>query len=73
VQIADRICERGWFGQKTGRGYYLSEGGSRADPLRPPNDTQQSTPAVEKLTVTMPAGPGRLACVAQLRLVVIPS
>jgi len=23
VQIADRICERGWFGQKTGRGYYL--------------------------------------------------
>src|SRR6218665_2922833 len=73
VQIADRICERGWFGQKTGRGYYLSEGGSRPDPLRPPNDTQQSTPAVEKLTVTMPAGPGRLACVAQLRLVVIPS
>ncbi|MEJ1129247.1 3-hydroxyacyl-CoA dehydrogenase NAD-binding domain-containing protein [Variovorax sp. CCNWLW225] len=23
VQIADRICERGWFGQKTQRGYYL--------------------------------------------------
>ena len=23
VQIADRLCERGWFGQKTGRGYYL--------------------------------------------------
>jgi len=23
VQIADRICERGWFGQKTGRGWYL--------------------------------------------------
>jgi 3-hydroxyacyl-CoA dehydrogenase len=22
VQIADRLCERGWFGQKTGRGYY---------------------------------------------------
>jgi len=22
VQIADRICERGWFGQKTGRGFY---------------------------------------------------
>jgi len=29
VQIADRVCERGWFGQKTGRGYYLYEGGSR--------------------------------------------
>ncbi|AVS79116.1 3-hydroxyacyl-CoA dehydrogenase [Paracidovorax avenae] len=23
VEIADRICERGWFGQKTGRGFYL--------------------------------------------------
>jgi 3-hydroxyacyl-CoA dehydrogenase len=24
--IADRICERGWFGQKTGRGYYRYQG-----------------------------------------------
>lgn len=23
VAIADRICENGWFGRKTGRGYYL--------------------------------------------------
>ena len=29
VQIADRICERGWFGQKTGRGYYLYPNGAR--------------------------------------------
>ena len=29
VQIADRICERGWFGQKSGRGYYLYPEGSR--------------------------------------------
>jgi 3-hydroxyacyl-CoA dehydrogenase len=29
VQIADRLCERGWFGQKTGRGYYLYPQGSR--------------------------------------------
>ncbi len=29
VGIADRICERGWFGQKTGRGYYLYEPGAR--------------------------------------------
>ncbi|CAM3813301.1 3-hydroxyacyl-CoA dehydrogenase NAD-binding domain-containing protein [Polaromonas hydrogenivorans] len=29
VQIADRICERGWFGQKTGRGYYLYVEGAR--------------------------------------------
>ncbi|WP_085940134.1 3-hydroxyacyl-CoA dehydrogenase NAD-binding domain-containing protein [Azospirillum sp. B4] len=27
--IADAICERGWFGQKTGRGYYLYEPGGR--------------------------------------------
>ncbi|WP_109477359.1 3-hydroxyacyl-CoA dehydrogenase NAD-binding domain-containing protein [Paraburkholderia sp. C35] len=29
VQIADRICERGWFGQKTGRGYYRYTDGAR--------------------------------------------
>ena len=29
VQVADRICERGWFGQKTGRGFYLYPQGSR--------------------------------------------
>ncbi|HEX7934492.1 MAG TPA: 3-hydroxyacyl-CoA dehydrogenase NAD-binding domain-containing protein, partial [Paraburkholderia sp.] len=29
VQIADRLCERGWFGQKTGRGFYLYSEGSR--------------------------------------------
>ena len=25
-EIADRICESGWFGQKSGQGYYLYEG-----------------------------------------------
>ena len=30
VQIADRLCERGWFGQKTGRGFYLYHEGSRS-------------------------------------------
>ncbi|MCZ2496806.1 3-hydroxyacyl-CoA dehydrogenase [Xylophilus sp. Kf1] len=29
VEIGDRICERGWFGQKTGRGYYLYPEGAR--------------------------------------------
>jgi 3-hydroxyacyl-CoA dehydrogenase len=29
VHIADRLCERGWFGQKTGRGYYLYSQGAR--------------------------------------------
>ncbi|MDR5753360.1 MULTISPECIES: 3-hydroxyacyl-CoA dehydrogenase NAD-binding domain-containing protein [unclassified Caballeronia] len=30
VQIADRLCERGWFGQKTGRGFYLYPDGARS-------------------------------------------
>jgi 3-hydroxyacyl-CoA dehydrogenase len=30
VHIADRLCERGWFGQKTGRGFYLYPQGARA-------------------------------------------
>lgn len=30
VQVADRLCERGWFGQKTGRGYYLYPQGPRS-------------------------------------------
>jgi 3-hydroxyacyl-CoA dehydrogenase len=29
VSIPDEICERGWFGQKTGQGYYKYENGSR--------------------------------------------
>lgn len=29
VHIADRLCEQGWFGQKTGRGWYVYEAGSR--------------------------------------------
>jgi len=29
VHIADALCERGWFGQKTGRGWYRYEAGSR--------------------------------------------
>jgi 3-hydroxyacyl-CoA dehydrogenase len=28
-KVADRICEQGWFGQKTGRGWYRYEAGSR--------------------------------------------
>ncbi len=29
VGIADRLCERGWFGQKTGRGWYRYPEGAR--------------------------------------------
>ena len=29
VQVADRICEQGWFGQKTGRGWYQYPQGAR--------------------------------------------
>ena len=39
-KFADRICEKGWFGQKAGRGWYRYEKGSR----RPLPD-----PEVEKL------------------------
>ncbi|MDA8746722.1 3-hydroxyacyl-CoA dehydrogenase NAD-binding domain-containing protein [Litoreibacter sp.] len=28
LEIADRMCEAGWFGQKTGRGYYVYAKGS---------------------------------------------
>jgi 3-hydroxyacyl-CoA dehydrogenase len=28
-KFADRICEKGWFGQKTGRGWYRYDKGSR--------------------------------------------
>jgi 3-hydroxyacyl-CoA dehydrogenase len=34
--IADAICERGWFGQKTGQGYYRYEQGART-PLPNPD------------------------------------
>ncbi|MEY2115165.1 MULTISPECIES: 3-hydroxyacyl-CoA dehydrogenase NAD-binding domain-containing protein [Rhodanobacter] len=30
VQIADRLCEHGWFGQKTGRGWYRYAEGARS-------------------------------------------
>ena len=29
VEISDRLCENGWFGQKTGRGFYQYTNGSR--------------------------------------------
>jgi 3-hydroxyacyl-CoA dehydrogenase len=29
VRVSDILCERGWFGQKTGRGYYLYQDGAR--------------------------------------------
>lgn len=29
--IADRICEKGWFGRKTGRGWYRYEDGKKTD------------------------------------------
>ncbi len=29
VEIADKMCEQGWFGQKAGRGWYLYDGKTR--------------------------------------------
>jgi 3-hydroxyacyl-CoA dehydrogenase len=31
-RVADLICDQGWFGRKTGRGYYLYEGGKKTGP-----------------------------------------
>lgn len=35
VTFADRICEQGWFGQKTGQGFYRYEKGVRGGAERP--------------------------------------
>lgn len=44
VAIADRICEQGWFGRKTGRGYYLYD-----DPRsRKPNPDALAIVAAER-------------------------
>jgi 3-hydroxyacyl-CoA dehydrogenase len=40
--IADRMCENGWFGRKTGRGWYLYEAGER----KPNPDTHAMIDAV---------------------------
>jgi 3-hydroxyacyl-CoA dehydrogenase len=47
--VADAICERGWFGQKTGRGYYLYPEGARAG---------QRDPEVEALIADVSAKRG---------------
>jgi 3-hydroxyacyl-CoA dehydrogenase len=47
--IADALCERGWFGQKVGKGYYLYEAGSREP---------KPNPEVEALIVEISAQNG---------------
>jgi 3-hydroxyacyl-CoA dehydrogenase len=47
--IADRLCERGRYGQKTGRGFYLYEPGSR---------TPRPDPEVEGLIAEVAAQQG---------------
>ncbi|CAN7192958.1 3-hydroxyacyl-CoA dehydrogenase NAD-binding domain-containing protein [Phenylobacterium sp. LjRoot225] len=44
--VADAICERGWFGQKTGQGYYRYAAGDR---------TPQPNPEVEQLILEVAA------------------
>jgi 3-hydroxyacyl-CoA dehydrogenase len=48
-EIADRLCEAGRFGQKTGKGFYLYEAGSR---------TPRPDPEVEKLVIEASARHG---------------
>ena len=49
AEIADRLCELGRFGQKTGKGFYLYEAGSR---------TPRPDPEVEKIIVETSARHG---------------
>ncbi|MCU4179634.1 3-hydroxyacyl-CoA dehydrogenase NAD-binding domain-containing protein [Bosea sp. BH3] len=49
ASVADAICEAGWFGQKTGRGYYLYPQGARAG---------QRDPEVEALIARISAEKG---------------
>ena len=44
--VADAVCERGWFGQKTGQGYYRYEPGDR---------TPRPNPEVEALILEISA------------------
>ncbi len=30
VEIADRVCEQGWFGRKSGKGFYIYDGNARS-------------------------------------------
>ena len=43
--VADRLCERGWFGQKTGRGFYRYEPGDRT-PRPDPGGGRDRAPGV---------------------------
>ncbi|WXL26816.1 3-hydroxyacyl-CoA dehydrogenase NAD-binding domain-containing protein [Ectopseudomonas mendocina] len=38
VSVADKLCEQGWFGQKTGMGYYVYEKGAKAGRVNPELD-----------------------------------
>ncbi|WP_414443181.1 3-hydroxyacyl-CoA dehydrogenase NAD-binding domain-containing protein [Burkholderia sp. 22PA0106] len=49
VAIADRLCERGWFGQKTQRGFYRYPDGAR---------TGQPDPEVEQIVADARAAKG---------------
>lgn len=48
--VADAICEMGRFGQKTGRGYYLYEAGSRA-PIPDPEIDQLTTRLADEMGI----------------------
>ncbi|MBL8905464.1 MAG: enoyl-CoA hydratase/isomerase family protein [Rhizobiales bacterium] len=45
--LADRLCERGWFGQKTGKGFYLYEADQRKPLPNPDLDELISVSADE--------------------------
>jgi hypothetical protein len=55
---------------KNSAAYLPCSRGPKEEPLRPPKGTWKSTPAVGRLTITMPASELRLKWVAYFRLVV---
>ena len=63
VQIADRICERGWFGQKTGRGWYLYPQGARTG-AETPRCWPSSMPSASAPASSRAASPPRRSCAA---------
>ncbi len=44
VDVADRLCEEGWFGRKSGKGYYVYDNGTRS-----PNPAVESFIAAERM------------------------
>jgi 3-hydroxyacyl-CoA dehydrogenase len=63
VEISDRLCERGWFGQKSGRGYYLYPT-ARASARRTRRSTRSSPPSARRRASCRAASATTRSCAA---------